>query len=255
MVHNLAPHDLNVGRRQAWKLYLAALVRLLDGFVTLSPATVPAVLDEIPALKRVPHDFVWHPSYPKQASVAERGSTRLRLRIAEGATVLGCVGLLRPYKGLEELVVAFREANSLDRHLLLAGMPSSPAYGERLVELAGGDRRISFVEQDLTDEEYASLLSALDVFVVPFRESLHSGSLVHALSEHRPVLTPLSPFAFSLQETVGRGWVQTYTGALTPALLCAVSRPSGEPDLTQLSPQMVGERMTSFYRRLIASCP
>ena len=49
--------------------------------------------------------------------------------------------------------------------------------------------------------------------VAPFRRYLHSGSIVHALSAGRPVLTPATPFATSLAAELGRpDWLQTYAG-------------------------------------------
>ena len=51
--------------------------------------------------------------------------------------------------------------------------------------------------------------------VAPFRRYLHSGSIVHALSAGRPVLTPATPFALSLAAELGRpDWLQTYAGPL-----------------------------------------
>lgn len=54
IVHNTVPHDLNAGQRRLWSCYARALSALSHGYITLSPATGPAVLRHHPGLRAKP---------------------------------------------------------------------------------------------------------------------------------------------------------------------------------------------------------
>ena len=83
--------------------------------------------------------------------------------------------------------------------------------------------------------------------VAPFRHYLHSGSIVHALSAGRPVLTPATPFALSLAAELGRpDWLQTYAGPLDAG--DAGERPGrlDALDLAPLAPATAARRLRRF---------
>jgi glycosyltransferase involved in cell wall biosynthesis len=174
-------------------------------------------------------------------------------RLERCGIVYGYCGQIRPSKGVEDLIVAFRALPDPSARLLVAGLP---VYQQEMVEiltqLAGDDPRICLRLRDLTVEDFRASIGVCDLVVAPFRSYLHSGSLVHALSCHRPVLTPATPFATSLATHLASpGWVQTYEGALTPAVLAAAVRPQAPLDLAPLDPSLAAIRIVEFLERLI----
>jgi glycosyltransferase involved in cell wall biosynthesis len=255
LVHNLAPHDARAFQRLVWKPYVRTLARRIDGFLTLSPGTVATVRDTLPALAGKPGLGLWHPSYPGAALAPE---ARARARAGFGWTgserVLGYCGQIRPYKGVEDLVAAFRKTAAPDLRLLLAGRPGNAALAGWLEQAAREDGRIALRLADLDAAAFNAALCACDVVAAPLRRYLHSGSIVHALSAARPVLTPATPFAEALEGLVGADWMRTYDGPLTPELLAA-QRPapptaSGAPDLSACAPEAVGRAAMAFFRGL-----
>ena len=68
------------------------------------------------------------------------GWIRRRLDLPDAAFVYACLGLMRPYKGLEELLPAFRELAGEDLRLVVAGRPPDEAYVARLRTLTSGLR-------------------------------------------------------------------------------------------------------------------
>ena len=76
MVHNAEPHD-RAGL--AWTIYRLALIRLIDGVMTLSPATVDTVKSKLPGLRHKPFAAVWHPAYPKTTDAAARARAHAAL--------------------------------------------------------------------------------------------------------------------------------------------------------------------------------
>lgn len=110
-------------------------------------------------------------------------------------------GQLRPYKGVENLVEAWLRfaPKPGTARLHIAGKPLDEAYGQLLRQKAEGCSTITFEFGRVPDERLNQLLSAADVFVLPFARVLTSGSLLLALSFGLPVIAPKLD---SLAETV-----------------------------------------------------
>ena len=106
------------------------------------------------------------------------------------AFVFACLGLLRPYKGLEELLPAFQSLPERDLFLLLAGKPGSKSYLSALQALAAGDDRIRLEPRFLQPEEVQLYLNAADACVLPYRQITTSGAAVLAFSFGLPVIAP-----------------------------------------------------------------
>ena len=226
MVHDLRPHDGRWFKRLAWPPYTRALARTADGSLTLSEGTRAAVAAAYPALAKKPMEHIWHPAYRGETVTPEaRVAARVHLGWGDAERVYGYCGQIRPYKGVEDLIAAFTGLADPAARLLIAGRPRDEGLAAALEDLAKGDSRIRLRLEDLTPEGFRACLGACDVVVAPFRHYLHSGSIVHALSAARPVLTPATPFATSLAAEIGRpDWLQTYDGPLAAAQSPATPR-------------------------------
>ncbi len=100
------------------------------------------------------------------------------LAAVEGPVVL-CFGLLRPYKGIDVLLEAFREIEGAE--LWIVGMPRMPV--EPLRELAARcGATVRFVDRFVTDPEIPSFFRRADVVVLPHRQIEQSGVLYTALA-------------------------------------------------------------------------
>jgi beta-1,4-mannosyltransferase len=253
MVHNLHPHDLKSYRRAAWPFIEGFMHRHSDGFMTLAPSTIALVRQAHPALAPRPAAAALHPVYPRIADLPDRAACRAHLSLPDGATVFALLGHLRPYKGAEALIAAFRQGGDPSHRLLIAGRPITPDYGAQVAALAAADSRITVKLGLLDEREFATCLGAVDFVILPYHNTLHSGALVHALSYGRVVLTPAAPFAEDVAAAVGAGWVICYPDGLSPALFEGRAMPAGEPDLTALQPRQLGRAAAAFYRGLLDS--
>ena len=250
MVHNLDPHELGGIRKRLWPLIKRRLARLADGFVTLSPSTLPLVRAAIPELANKPGVAGWHPAYPPHSPLPPPAMCRNEMGLAEQAELYAFLGMVRPYKGVEELIAAFIADPDPRRRLLIAGHCDAPAFAERIHASAAADPRIDIRLDKLDDRQFAMLTAAADIVVLPFRDYLHSGSMIHALSHARPVLTPSAPFADALAREVGREWVTTYSGPLTAEALATAERPNGAPELANLTFGALASATHDLYLRL-----
>jgi len=237
LAHNLAPHNTGFLQRRIWPFYLRQLTRGVDGVLTLAPGTVEVVRRSFPALAGKPMGHIWHPAYPAPAIGA--AEARAAEGFGPGLQVLGYCGQLRPYKGVDLALEAFLPTTDPALRLYLAGKLMDAGLGRAIAEAEARDSRVIARIGDLPGPDFEAALMRCDTIVSPLRNYLHSGSLVHAVSAGRQVLTPSSPFADSLAQAVPGGWVQPYEGPLTPARLEALAgqRPATPaPDLSALDP-------------------
>lgn len=87
-------------------------------------------------------------------------------------------GLIRPYKGLDVLLRAWRMVEDPEARLLVAGLPKVAL--EPLRELA--DERVRFLPRFVTDPEIPALFRRADLVVLPYLEIDQSGVLYTALA-------------------------------------------------------------------------
>lgn len=87
-------------------------------------------------------------------------------------------GLMRPYKGIDLLLRAWRAVSDPEARLLIAGMPRMPV--EPLLELA--DERVMIVPRFIGDDEIPALFRRAELVVLPYREIDQSGVLYTALA-------------------------------------------------------------------------
>lgn len=251
MVHNLQPHDASAFQMRLWTPFSRAVARLADGYVTLSPATLPLVAARFPFPATARSLAVRHPPYQIPADLADREAARRIVNSRAGGRHLVFVGAVRPYKGAIELARLVSELPPERVTLAIAGK-CDPSLRPALEELARRHRHISFSGDRLDEGRFVAMIRSADYVALPFQNSLHSGSVIHALSLGRPVLTPRNPFAEELGELIGSEWLRVYDGRLQAKdLLDLPPPPAGEPDLAALSPEIMGRELDRFYRSLV----
>jgi beta-1,4-mannosyltransferase len=257
MVHNLSPHDIKGLKALLWQPYSFLLKYIVDGFVTLSPSTLATLRNEWFAFRIKPSAYIWHPRYTMPVEIS---SSRAKLIEHFGITrpghLIGYFGLIRPYKGIEDLMTIFNEAKIPDCDLIISGHPLDIEYADRLRKLASGNQHVHLEFRHLSEEEYNMRVAGVNIFCAPYHRYLHSGSLIHALSAGTRVLTPGTPFASDLRDLLGESWVQTYAGELTPAhLKAALDLPGDQerPDLSTLSPERVTADLIKFFRTVMSA--
>ncbi|PPH44526.1 hypothetical protein C5D09_13115 [Rathayibacter sp. AY1C9] len=238
-VHNLHPHELGPA---AERRSLARVDRATDLFVRLNPTTV--------APGRAPAVTVLHGHYRDQFAqhpLPEREHGRVLY-----------FGIIRPYKGVVELMDVFRgvEDDSLSLHVV-----GSPSTGQRelVEERAARDTRVRTTLRRVDDAEMVDEIGRAELIVLPYREMHNSGSILVALSLGRPILVPRTPTNTALAEEVGSDWVIEYDGELTPELITAALErtrarpPEGLPALSGRDWDVLGLQLKKAYEGAIAT--
>jgi len=103
---------------------------------------------------------------------------------AEGPVIL-FFGLLRPYKGLDTLLEAFRELRGAE--LWIVGNPRMEVEPlRRLAAAASG--RVRFVTRFVEDAEIPSIFRRADLLALPYSDAEHSGVLYTGLAFGKPLV-------------------------------------------------------------------
>jgi glycosyltransferase involved in cell wall biosynthesis len=124
------------------------------------------------------------------------------LEDAEGPVLL-FFGLLRPYKGIDTLLRAFRRLAG-GAELWIVGNPRMDLAPLRALA-AEATGRVRFLTRFVADAEIPALFRRADAVVLPYRDAEHSGVLYTALAFGKPlVLSAVGGFAEIAAEGAAR---------------------------------------------------
>lgn len=100
------------------------------------------------------------------------------------------LGNIRPYKGVEELIKAFKKVQIDDSELIIAGKPLSKEISDRIHIAIKNHNQIHFFPGRVADDEMQDYFNAADVVVFPYTKALTSGALILAMSFGRACIVP-----------------------------------------------------------------
>lgn len=193
-LHNLEPHE-RASVTEQWAI--ERLDASTDLFVCINPITRPPAG---PAVV-IPHGHYRESfaPYPKDDPVSGR---------------IVFAGLIRPYKGVENLIAAFRRTKTPGLTLRIVGKPTDELR-VAIESEAALDSRVSVRFGYLPDQDFVAEVASAELVCLPANRVHNSGSLLAALSLDRPVLVQDTPTSRALAAEVGSGWVQLFTDELT----------------------------------------
>lgn len=234
-VHNINHHE---GRSPILNRLANHLIFRLAHAVHVHDASVAGEIRHLYGRSRgvfvIPHGS-YLGAYPDDVNRQEaRAALRAKeIPIPDDVFLFLFLGQVRPYKGLEFLIQAFRELEAPHARLLIVGKAEAPAYADRIRELARDDPRIITHMTYVSDEELQYFFRAADVCVFPYRHITTSGAALLAFTFERPIIAPaMGPFVELAAEGRGLlyppGSLEGLRGALQSALAGAL-RGAEEP--------------------------
>lgn len=236
--HNIQPHSSRTRFQQlldAWVDRLTtATIRLNDSTECIPGRPATTILHG--------HYRDWYARNPVQQKIPGR---------------IGYFGLIRDYKGVENLLSAFLNTDLPGLTLSIAGKPSSSTMTERLHSMAQGNPVVDLDLRFLSDAELVQAVSAAELIVLPYALMHNSGAALAALSLNRPILVPDTAANRMLSVEVGEGWVHLFSGVLDLRDLESAVRshrekpPVGEPDLSARSWRTTGSDHLRFFEHVL----
>jgi glycosyltransferase involved in cell wall biosynthesis len=160
----------------------------MDAVVAHSEHGAARLRDEVgldPARVRV----IPHGAFDYLTRLPEEKPLPAELEGAEGPVILS-FGLLRPYKGIENLLEAFAQVSrdsATDAELWIVGNPRMDVGPLR--ELADRTQgRVRFVTRFVDDAEIPAIFRRADLVVLPYLDAEHSGVLYTGLAFGKPMV-------------------------------------------------------------------
>lgn len=238
-VHNLAP--------PTGPAIDVALLRALDARTSLRIRLSPTT----PDVAGIPSVLILHGHYRDWFAAMAKADP--------GAGHLAYVGLIKPYKGVEELLAAYEVAHrgNPGLRLTIAGKPSDPGIADAVRRAAAADPSLDADLRYISEEEFVSTVTSAAAVVLPYRHMHNSGSALAALSLDRPVLVPENETTRLLASEVGPEWVRFFhnevdADALTRLAATTSELPAGRPDLSGREWDAAGVAHAQAYREALA---
>jgi glycosyltransferase involved in cell wall biosynthesis len=228
----------------------------MDAVVAHSEHGAARLRDEVGMAASKVH-VIPHGAFDYLTRLPEEKPLPAELEGAEGPVIL-CFGLLRPYKGIENLLQAFRRVEGAE--LWIVGNPRMDVAPLRALA-AAAPGRVRFVTRFIDDAEIPAIFRRADLLALPYLDAEHSGVLYTGLAFGKPmVLSAVGGFPEVAATGAGRLVLPGDTIALAAALAELVGDEAARSELaTAAASSAAGpfswdeaaRRTLALYRALI----
>jgi len=184
--HNILPHDSKYLKIHRFcRRFFAQNMKWIRLFSELS---IPSAISEFECNKekfKIIPEGSYVEYYPNELNQYQ---ARKSLNISQDKLVLLYTGFIKPYKGLTELIDAFKKSFVNNAILIIAGKVMNCQYFESLKQLLNEDTIIidRFIEKD----ELQLYFNAANVVTLPFKKIENSGSVILAMGFKKPIIAP-----------------------------------------------------------------
>ena len=162
----------------------------MDAVVAHSEQSAARLRDEV-GLDPAKVHVIPHGAFDYLTRLPEEKPLPAELEGAEGPVIL-CFGLLRPYKGIEVVLEAFRHVEGAE--LWIVGNPRMDVVPLHALA-AAAPGRVRTVTRFVDDAEIPAIFRRADLVVLPYLDAEHSGVLYTGLAFAKPlVLTAVGGF-------------------------------------------------------------
>jgi glycosyltransferase involved in cell wall biosynthesis len=184
-VHNVLPHDSGDRYRERFK----RIYSMADHLICHDPSARDRLVAEFDIEPRritvIPHG----PLFGVKRDALE---SRRRLKLSQDQLVVLWQGIMRPYKGLDVLIDAWRrlQIQGVNATLVIAGF-GEPSMVQQVRELVASLPNPESVRLDLRFidvDELETYYSAADILVYPYRDVTTSGALMTGIGHAKPIV-------------------------------------------------------------------
>jgi len=184
-VHNINNHEGT--NLKFYRTILKFFSCLVDLHIIHSKHSVPLL--ESFSIKKI--EVLKHPSYYGYYKLDfDEKKSRLILGIPENSFVYLFIGQIKEYKGVLDLIKAFKKINIENSCLLVAGLVSNQRILNKINIRKKNSSNIIFYNEFIRDDNLQLFFKASDVVVFPFKSILTSGSALLAQSFGKPIIIP-----------------------------------------------------------------
>jgi beta-1,4-mannosyltransferase len=191
--HNLASHETLFPRIDYFCRFTVA--HLADSVIAHCDAAKDEIINnfQIKNINKV--SVVYHGNYVEYyENSVSKSDARQTLGLTENDLVFLFLGLIRPYKGVLELIEAFLTLESIDKQLTIAGRVAGKSvddtFAKQIQLKSEASSQIMYRPEFVPDDKIQVYMNACDIVVFPYRDVLTSGAVVLAMSFGKPCIAP-----------------------------------------------------------------
>ncbi|MBE9209868.1 glycosyltransferase family 4 protein [Nostoc sp. LEGE 06077] len=190
-VHNLKNHEnlnLFLDRISSFMVF-----RLAKAIITHCNAAKEEFLEVFSGTNTDKIFVIPHGNYvDSYENKIEKPIAREKLCLKQSGTIFLFLGLIRPYKGVFELIDTFKQLDNDEAQLVIAGKiyRDSPEIAEALIQKISDDKRIKLIPGFVPSEEVQFYMNACDIVIFPYRDVLTSGAVLLAMSFGKACIAP-----------------------------------------------------------------
>ncbi|PJX20549.1 hypothetical protein CAP48_19330 [Advenella sp. S44] len=222
-MHNVLPHEsvffeAEIALRKKIINYCDAIHILSEDSIEIASEFYPI---ENKKIFHIPHPSYegWYPN------IIDRTSARQYLGLGFNEFIFLAFGSIQRYKGVLELVRAFKimknENPTLRLRLVIAGKPVDTEYIREISIEMGAADSITFIQDSMEDRDIQIFFNAADVVVAPYKKTLNSGIALLAATFKKELVAPYSP---GIKQTYNTDTTLLYTERPGDELIDALHR-------------------------------
>lgn len=187
-IHNIVSHE---GNFEFLELFFTKfLAKLCNKIIVHSPSAKREVV-KIYRTRESLIRVIPHGNYINcYRNVISEVQAKNKLQLKAEKIVFLYFGLIRHYKGIPELVEAFKKLNCPQAKLLIAGKPLNNEIAHDILKRCEENENIETFFEFIPDDEIQIYMNAADVVVLPYRDFLTSGAVILAMSFSKPIIGP-----------------------------------------------------------------
>ena len=188
-VHNIVDHE---GRFKSTELFFnKLLIRLCNKLIVHCPSAKVEITEiygkDDSSIVVIPHgNYIG--LYDNTITSAD---ARDILHLNAEDKVFLYFGQIRPYKGIPELIDAFKRLNSKQCKLLIVGKPLNDEIAADIQNSCIDNGNIRNILKFVPDDDIQIYMNVADVVVLPFKDILTSGSAILSMSFGKSIIVPM----------------------------------------------------------------
>lgn len=217
-VHDIIPHEQQTKND-------IRIARILSRIASVKIAHSSSVINEMHEYQLDTNETFVVPIgnylgvYPDSITTKQ---ARKKLGIKTNEFTILFFGLIKEYKGVDDLIEAYSKINSKRVRLIIAGNCREPLLNNQILNLKKSVK-FDFYEGFIPDEEVATYFKACDIVCLPFKEITTSSSAQLAFSFGKPIISPRMGALIDLPDEVGFLYDSSKENALLDNLIKATS--------------------------------
>lgn len=253
-VHNLQNHEGNFPRLQRY--IENVLYSNVDGFITMNKQGLELIKRRVKDPKKQRVAYIPHPHYKTYyLNNISQKEAREKIGVSNYDFIFLFIGQIRQYKNVPALIKAFKELNTKNTALVIAGSVYKDMSASALKELIGDAGNIKLYDYLIEDNDMQVFLNAADLVVNPYMGVFNSGSVLLNLSFNKPTLAPELYALTELKDLFGERWIKLYKGELTSGIMEQAMKhviddnaEYTELDAHILDPETIAAKTVNFYK-------